>query len=92
MFVRRAESLGMPVVDDPESVLKCGNKVYMQELLNRRRIATPRTLIVQRGNVDEIVSTLGRPAVASMRVKGQSRRLRVLRAAHVATAAHSLQR
>jgi glutathione synthase/RimK-type ligase-like ATP-grasp enzyme len=65
-FVRRAESLGMPVVDDPESILKCGNKVYMQELLNRHRIATPRTLIVHRGNVDEIVPTLGLPCVLKL--------------------------
>lgn len=65
-FVRKAESLGMPVVDDPESILKCGNKVYMQELLNRHRIATPRTLIVHRGNVDEIVPTLGLPCVLKL--------------------------
>jgi glutathione synthase/RimK-type ligase-like ATP-grasp enzyme len=65
-FVRKAESLGMPVVDDPESVLKCGNKVFMQELMNRHRIATPRTLIVHRGNVDEIVPTLGLPCVLKL--------------------------
>jgi glutathione synthase/RimK-type ligase-like ATP-grasp enzyme len=65
-FLRRAESLGMPVVDDPESVLKCGNKVFMQELLNRHRIATPRTLIVHRGNVDEIIPTLGLPCVLKL--------------------------
>lgn len=65
-FVRRAESLGMPVVDDPESILKCGNKVYMQELLNRHRIATPRTLIVHRSNVDEIIPTLGLPCVLKL--------------------------
>jgi glutathione synthase/RimK-type ligase-like ATP-grasp enzyme len=65
-FVRSAESLGMPVVDDPESVLKCGNKVFMQELLNRHRIATPRTLIVHRGNMDEIVQTLGLPCVLKL--------------------------
>jgi len=65
-FLRKAESLGMPVVDDPDSVLKCGNKVYMQELLNRHRIATPRTLIVNRGNVNEIVPTLGLPCVLKL--------------------------
>jgi glutathione synthase/RimK-type ligase-like ATP-grasp enzyme len=65
-FMRTAESLGMPVVDDPESIVKCGNKVYMQELLNRHRIATPRTLIVHRGNVDEIVPTLGLPCVLKL--------------------------
>ena len=65
-FVRRAESLGMPVVDDPESILKCGNKVFMQELMNRHRIATPRTLIVHRGNVEEIEPTLGLPCVLKL--------------------------
>jgi glutathione synthase/RimK-type ligase-like ATP-grasp enzyme len=65
-FLRRADALGMPVIDDPESVLKCGNKVFMQELLNRHRIATPRTLIVHRGNVNEIVATLGLPCVLKL--------------------------
>lgn len=65
-FLRRAESLGMPVVDDPESVLKCGNKVFMQELLDRHRIATPRTLIVHRDNLDEIVPALGLPCVLKL--------------------------
>jgi glutathione synthase/RimK-type ligase-like ATP-grasp enzyme len=65
-FLRKAEALGMPVVDEPGSVLKCGNKVYMQELLNRHRIATPRTLIVHRGNVDEVVPALGLPCVLKL--------------------------
>ena len=65
-FVRRADALGMPVVDDPESILKCGNKVFMQELLNRHRITTPRTLIVHRGNVEEVVPTLGLPCVLKL--------------------------
>jgi glutathione synthase/RimK-type ligase-like ATP-grasp enzyme len=38
----------------------------MQELLNRHRIATPRTLIVHRGNVNEIVPTLGLPCVLKL--------------------------
>lgn len=65
-FVRRAESLGMPVVDDPESILKCLNKVYMHELMSRHRIAQPRSLIVHRGNVDQIVATLGLPCVLKL--------------------------
>ena len=65
-FLRKADSLGMPVVDDPESVLKCGNKVFMQELMNRHRIATPRTLIVHRANVNDIVPTLGLPCVLKL--------------------------
>jgi glutathione synthase/RimK-type ligase-like ATP-grasp enzyme len=62
-FVRRAESLGMPVVDDPESILRCLNKVYMYELMSRHGIPQPRTLIVHRGNVADVVPTLGLPCV-----------------------------
>jgi glutathione synthase/RimK-type ligase-like ATP-grasp enzyme len=65
-FVRRAESLGMPVVDDPESILKCLNKVYMHELMSRHRIAQPKTLVVHRGNVDQVVATLGLPCVLKL--------------------------
>jgi glutathione synthase/RimK-type ligase-like ATP-grasp enzyme len=65
-FVRRAEALGMPVVDDPESILKCVNKVYMHELMSRHRIAQPRTLIVHRGNVEDVVPTLGLPCVLKL--------------------------
>jgi glutathione synthase/RimK-type ligase-like ATP-grasp enzyme len=65
-FVRRAESLGMPVVDDPESILRCLNKVYMHELMNRHRIPTPKTLTVHRGNIDQVVPTLGLPCVLKL--------------------------
>jgi glutathione synthase/RimK-type ligase-like ATP-grasp enzyme len=65
-FMRRAEALGMPVIDDPASVLKCTNKVYMQELMGRHHIAQPRTLIVHSGNVDEVVDTLGLPCVLKL--------------------------
>jgi glutathione synthase/RimK-type ligase-like ATP-grasp enzyme len=65
-FVRRAESLGMPVIDDSESILKCLNKVYMHEVMGRHRIATPRTLIVHRGNVDQVVPALGLPCVLKL--------------------------
>jgi glutathione synthase/RimK-type ligase-like ATP-grasp enzyme len=65
-FMRRAEAMGMPVIDDPESVFKCTNKVFMHELMSRHRIAQPRTLIVQRGNVDQVIPTLGLPCVLKL--------------------------
>jgi glutathione synthase/RimK-type ligase-like ATP-grasp enzyme len=65
-FVRRAESLGMPVIDDPESILRCLNKVYMYERMNRHGIAQPRTMIVQRGKLDEVVPTLRLPCVLKL--------------------------
>jgi glutathione synthase/RimK-type ligase-like ATP-grasp enzyme len=38
----------------------------MHELMNRHRIPTPRTLTVHRGNVDEVVATLGLPCVLKL--------------------------
>ena len=62
-FSRRAAALGLPVIDDPESILRCTNKVYLNELMERHRIATPKTLMVHRDNLDEVVPTLGLPCI-----------------------------
>lgn len=62
-FSRRAEAEGLVVIDDPDSILRCNNKVYVAELLARHRLPTPRTLVVHRGNVDRIVPELGLPCV-----------------------------
>ncbi len=54
---------GLVVVDDPDSILKCTNKVYVNELLTRHRVPVPKTLMVHRDNVDQIVPVLGLPCV-----------------------------
>ncbi len=62
-FSRRAVAEGLVVMDDPESVLKCTNKVYLAELLNRKGVLSPRSLIVHRDNIEEIVPRLGLPCI-----------------------------
>ena len=62
-FSRRAVAEGLVVIDDPDSILKCNNKVYMAELLDRHGVPTPKTLLVHRDNVDRIIPTLGLPCV-----------------------------
>lgn len=62
-FSRRAAAEGLVVIDDPDSILRCNNKVYLAELLPRHGIPVPRTLLVHRDNVDRIVPTLGLPCV-----------------------------
>lgn len=47
-FAKKAEKEGMPVIDDPVSILRCTNKVYLAELLKANRIPTPKTAIVDR--------------------------------------------
>lgn len=62
-FSRRAAAEGLVVIDDPDSILRCNNKVYLAELLARHNLPAPRTLMVHHGNVGEIVSRLGLPCV-----------------------------
>ncbi|HUF46131.1 MAG TPA: RimK family alpha-L-glutamate ligase, partial [Aestuariivirgaceae bacterium] len=46
-FARRAEQEGIPVIDDPQSMIRCTNKVYLAERLNAAGVPTPRTVVVQ---------------------------------------------
>ncbi|MGE5027482.1 MAG: RimK family protein [Betaproteobacteria bacterium] len=62
-FSRRAAAEGLVVIDDPDSILKCNNKVYLAEILARHRIPAPKTLLVHRDNVDQIIPTLALPCV-----------------------------
>jgi glutathione synthase/RimK-type ligase-like ATP-grasp enzyme len=62
-LARKCESLGMPVIDDPESLLRCSNKVFLDELMGQHGIPKPKTLKVHRDNVDEVIPTLGLPCV-----------------------------
>jgi len=65
-FARRATTEGLVVVDDPESILKCANKVYLAEVMARHKIPMPKTMIVHEDNVDEIGPTLGFPVVLKL--------------------------
>lgn len=62
-FARRAFAENLVVVDDPTSIVKCTNKVYMAELLKNENIPIPKTMILHRGNTDELINTLGLPCV-----------------------------
>ncbi len=62
-FARRAATEGLVVMDDPESIVRCSNKVYLAELLNHHRIATPPTLILHRDNWESGPAILGLPLV-----------------------------
>lgn len=45
-FARRAMQEGMPVIDDPISMIRCTNKIYLHELLDTNGIAVPPTVIL----------------------------------------------
>jgi glutathione synthase/RimK-type ligase-like ATP-grasp enzyme len=62
-FSRRAAAEGLVVIDDPESIVRCSNKVFLAELLDQHEIGHPKTLIVHKDNVDEIPLRIGLPCV-----------------------------
>lgn len=62
-FARRAKAEGLAVIDDPDSILKCTNKIYLAELLDANRIRTPKTIIAHRDNLDEIETEIGFPCI-----------------------------
>lgn len=62
-FARSGTAEGLVVLDDPESILRCTNKVYLAELLERHKIAAPKTVVVHRDNVDEVSKLIGLPCI-----------------------------
>jgi glutathione synthase/RimK-type ligase-like ATP-grasp enzyme len=62
-IARRAEAEGMVVVDDPGSIMRCTNKVFLAETMTRHRLATPRTLILSKENALDGLRSLGFPCV-----------------------------
>ena len=62
-FARRAEAEGLVVIDDPNSIRRCTNKVFLAETMARHRVATPRTLILAEDNALEGLRSLGFPCV-----------------------------
>ncbi len=62
-IARRAAAEGLAVIDDPVSILRCTNKVYLAELFAHHRIPHPRTLVAHADNIDAIADTVGLPCV-----------------------------
>ncbi|MEO5343985.1 MAG: RimK-like ATPgrasp N-terminal domain-containing protein, partial [Gammaproteobacteria bacterium SHHR-1] len=46
-FSRKAASEGLVVIDDPDSILRCTNKIYLAELLNGHRVPTPKSVVIR---------------------------------------------
>jgi len=62
-FAKKAESEGMAVIDDPDSILKCSNKVFLAELMKAHNIPTPRTLVLRKGRTSILKEQMTYPCV-----------------------------
>jgi len=64
-FSRRAAGEGLVVIDDPQSILRCTNKVYLAELLARHKVPIPRTLVVHKEGLVGAAPTPGNGKAAA---------------------------
>ena len=62
-FARKAQQEGLAIIDYPNAILKCCNKVYMAEALNNANIPTPKTIIVHKNNKIKALQKVGLPCV-----------------------------
>jgi glutathione synthase/RimK-type ligase-like ATP-grasp enzyme len=63
-FARRAQQEGMPVIDDPLSMIRCTNKVYLNELMTHNKVPVPPTVMIAGWSDAEMAAqTLGFPLV-----------------------------
>lgn len=62
-FARKAQQEGIAIIDYPDAILKCCNKVYMAEALDNANISTPKTVIVHSNNRSSALEKIGLPCV-----------------------------
>ena len=63
-MARAAADAGLVVIDDPDSIVRCTNKVFLNELFVRHRVPIPKTVMVDpRTNAETVVEQLGLPCV-----------------------------
>lgn len=65
-LAHKAYQNDMVVIDDPLSIIRCTNKVYLNELLNREKIHTPVSQLIFRSNdqtFEEIAEEIGSPFI-----------------------------
>ncbi|MDF9797175.1 glutathione synthase/RimK-type ligase-like ATP-grasp enzyme [Catalinimonas alkaloidigena] len=62
-FAKKAEAEGLIVIDDSDSILKCTNKVYLNEVLQANQILTPKSMMVRKETPLSALYDFGFPLV-----------------------------
>ncbi len=63
---RKAQQEGLAVIDAPDAILKCNNKVYLAQVMEAHHIPTPRTMIVHSENKHLVAEKMGFPVVLKL--------------------------
>lgn len=53
-FAKRAEVEGMVVIDDPTSILRCTNKIYLADLFKENKVPAPHSVLLYKGKPKQI--------------------------------------
>lgn len=62
-FASKAELEDIPCIDDTNSIIKCCNKVFLNELMKESKVDTPKTIVLDRSNLALIARDLDYPVV-----------------------------
>jgi glutathione synthase/RimK-type ligase-like ATP-grasp enzyme len=65
-FAKKAHNEGMIVIDDPTSILRCTNKIYLSDLLKKNKIPIPKSHFIAESrltNCQEIIADIGFPMI-----------------------------
>lgn len=68
-MAQRAEQEGLVVIDDPTSIMRCTNKVYLHERLVAAKVSTPKTHVLISGNqaqIQQAMADLSLPLVLKL--------------------------
>jgi glutathione synthase/RimK-type ligase-like ATP-grasp enzyme len=66
-FARRAAQEGMPVIDDPVSMIRCTNKLYLKEKMEAKGIPVPRSVMLSSlDDAERAADELGLPLVVKI--------------------------
>lgn len=65
-MAQKAAQADMVVIDDPVSIIRCTNKVYLKEMLDKDNVKTPKSVLLFKSKLDlfdELKQQLGLPIV-----------------------------
>lgn len=65
-FSRRAFVEGLVVVDDPLSIIRCGNKIFLHESLKKLKLPSPKSMVLQKRSYKERLAEIPLPCVLKL--------------------------
>lgn len=62
-MARQAQMEGLVVIDDPDSIVKCTNKIFLEQLMDSANIPRPKSVIMDKNKHKEQLSELTFPCI-----------------------------